>query len=74
MQERRALGLCYNCDEKFILGHKCSTSRFVLVLDDTKPFFEVLEDPIDPIHHANMVHFHLSPHLYKNFFAQTLKF
>jgi len=28
MQERRALGLCYNCDEKFILDHKCTSSRF----------------------------------------------
>jgi len=26
LQERRALGLCYNCDEKFTPGHKCTTS------------------------------------------------
>jgi len=32
MQDRRALRLCYNCDEKFIAGHKCVTSRFLLLL------------------------------------------
>nr|KYP36836.1 hypothetical protein KK1_041999 [Cajanus cajan] len=34
MQERRALGLCYNYDDKYIPGHKCSTSRFLLLIDD----------------------------------------
>jgi hypothetical protein len=38
MQERRAQGLCYNCDEKFVPGHKCSTSRFLLLMvDDESP-------------------------------------
>ncbi|KAA8546651.1 hypothetical protein F0562_003118 [Nyssa sinensis] len=23
LQERRAKGLCYNCNEKFVLGHRC---------------------------------------------------
>jgi hypothetical protein len=23
MAQRRAEGLCYNCDEKFVLGHRC---------------------------------------------------
>lgn len=32
VQERRALGLCYNCDEKFTPGHKCSIGRFLLLL------------------------------------------
>nr|KYP75767.1 hypothetical protein KK1_019968 [Cajanus cajan] len=30
MQERRALGLCYNCDEKFMPGHRCNTPKFLL--------------------------------------------
>jgi hypothetical protein len=34
MQERRAQGLCYNCDEKYIAGHKCATRKFLLLLDD----------------------------------------
>ncbi|XP_019450597.1 PREDICTED: uncharacterized protein LOC109352871 [Lupinus angustifolius] len=34
MQERRAQGLCYNCDEKFHNGHKCQPRRFLLLLDD----------------------------------------
>lgn len=28
LQKFRTLGLCYNYDEKLILGHKCKTSRF----------------------------------------------
>lgn len=27
MQERRDKGLCYNCDEKFFIGHKCIKPR-----------------------------------------------
>lgn len=23
MQKRRSLGLCFNCDERFTIGHKC---------------------------------------------------
>ena len=34
LQERRALGLCYNCDEIFYPGNKCSSSRFLLLLDN----------------------------------------
>jgi hypothetical protein len=30
MQERRVLALCYICDKKFIMGHKCTTNRFLL--------------------------------------------
>ncbi|XP_058783052.1 uncharacterized protein LOC131657702 [Vicia villosa] len=39
LQERRAQGLCFNCDDKFVTGHKCSTSRFLLLMAE--------EDPID---------------------------
>ncbi|XP_019423050.1 PREDICTED: uncharacterized protein LOC109332520 [Lupinus angustifolius] len=34
LQERRAQGLCYNCDEKFIPGHRCQNKKFLLLLDD----------------------------------------
>ncbi|OMP03871.1 hypothetical protein COLO4_10143 [Corchorus olitorius] len=31
MQARRAKGLCYNCDEKYVSGHKCRTVPFLLL-------------------------------------------
>jgi hypothetical protein len=34
MQERRAQGLCYNCDEKYIIGHRCATGRYLLLILD----------------------------------------
>lgn len=34
LQERRAQGLCYNCDKKYILGHKCATPKFLLLLTE----------------------------------------
>lgn len=37
MQDIRALGLCYNCDEKFIPGHKCTSNRFLLLLIEDEP-------------------------------------
>ena len=33
LQEHRAIGLCYNCDEKIFPGHKCITKRFLLLLN-----------------------------------------
>lgn len=35
MKESRKRGLCYNCDEKWYLGHKCKTTKlFVQELED----------------------------------------
>lgn len=31
IQERRAKGLCYNCDDKFVRGHKCKSKQFLLL-------------------------------------------
>lgn len=31
LQNRREKGLCYTCDEKFIVGHKCKSKYFLLV-------------------------------------------
>ncbi|OMO78169.1 Retrotransposon gag protein [Corchorus olitorius] len=31
MQARRAKGLCYNCDKKYVPGHKCRTVPFLLL-------------------------------------------
>jgi len=45
LQERRTQGLCYNCDEKFTPGHKCSTARFLLLMDHPE---SPIDPPIDP--------------------------
>ncbi|KAL0374348.1 UNVERIFIED_CONTAM: Transposon Tf2-11 polyprotein [Sesamum radiatum] len=38
MQERRAHGLCFNCDDKFRPGHICKSKQFLLLLaDDIEP-------------------------------------
>lgn len=34
MHERRAQGLCYYCNEKFIIGQKCTSGCFLLLVDD----------------------------------------
>jgi hypothetical protein len=31
MQQRRAQGLCFNCDERFVLGHKCKGPQLLLL-------------------------------------------
>lgn len=80
LQERRALGLCYNCDEKFIAGHKCSSCRFLLLLiEDEVPS---LEDEQQPPGEDELLevdnpetYFQLSLHAVSGQFSpQTLKF
>jgi len=36
LDERRAYGLCFWCDEKFALGHRCKTKRLysIRIIDD----------------------------------------
>ena len=31
MQRRRAQGLCFNCNERFTLGHRCSQPQLLLL-------------------------------------------
>ena len=31
MEERRKLGLCYNCDEKWQMGHRCKGAKLFLL-------------------------------------------
>lgn len=33
MQRRRALGLCFNCNDRFIAGHKCNQPQLLLESD-----------------------------------------
>jgi len=77
MQERRTQGLCYNCDEKYVAGHRCATGRYLLLIMEP-------EDPIDdvdvePATEPNLdqqdTYFQLSPQaLTGQFSPQTLKF
>ncbi|KAK4406334.1 hypothetical protein Sango_0639900 [Sesamum angolense] len=34
MQARRVTGLCFNCDERFVPGHRCKSKQFFLLLAD----------------------------------------
>lgn len=34
MANRREKGLCFNCDEKFTRGHRCSSKFFLLIADE----------------------------------------
>nr|KYP43838.1 Retrotransposable element Tf2 [Cajanus cajan] len=79
MQERRALGLCYNCDEKFMPGHRCTTPKFLLLLceeeTDTCPFLIDTPPADSPSQNTMGSHFHLSTSaLTGQPSAQTLKF
>ncbi|XP_058784315.1 uncharacterized protein LOC131659094 [Vicia villosa] len=79
LQERRAQGLCFNCDEKFFIGHKCSTSRFLILMADEDPTCEPtpMEDSVESEieQDLNDTYFQLSPQaLTGQFSPQTLKF
>ncbi|XP_057452390.1 uncharacterized protein LOC130744215 [Lotus japonicus] len=63
MQERRALGLCYNCDEKFVVGHRCQPRLFLLMCDDTEDDDLLSEDlAADP---TPPTFLHLSAHAFQ---------
>ena len=34
MQKRHAKGLCFNCNDKFVLGHKCNAMQAFLIERD----------------------------------------
>jgi len=63
MQERRAQGLCYNCDEKYIIDHRCATRRYLLLILDleddnqTQDFLEEQDKESETVE----IYFHLSP-------------
>jgi hypothetical protein len=54
MVERQLKGLCYNCDEKYFLGHKCKEQNiFMAMTEDVSeeeavvPPMEELPPPVD---------------------------
>ncbi|KAI5410411.1 hypothetical protein KIW84_055788 [Lathyrus oleraceus] len=79
LQERMDQGLCFNCDEKFILGHKYSFTIFLLLLveDDSMESQLSVEASIGPDIQTNHddTYFQLSTQaLTDQFSPQTLKF
>ncbi|XP_058767801.1 uncharacterized protein LOC131641513 [Vicia villosa] len=83
IQERRAQGLCFNCDEKFIPGHRCSVGKFLLLLvddDDSEslPTMEPIQDQtLDSaqVINSDETYFQLSPQAVNGHFSpKTLKF
>ncbi|MCH83462.1 hypothetical protein A2U01_0004284 [Trifolium medium] len=80
MQERRAQGLCYYCDEKFIAGHKCTAGKYLLLLVEDDSNTPEIETELEVEENANVdnhdeTYFQLSPQaLTGHFSPQTLKF
>jgi hypothetical protein len=77
MQERRAQGLCYNCDEKYITGHRCATGRYLLLIIEPgidEELEEVTPEP-EPATEQEDIYFHLSAQaLTGQISPKTLKF
>lgn len=46
MDDRRAKGLCFNCDEKFVRGHRCKQLFYIQSTDDDTDDFEDCDDDI----------------------------
>lgn len=61
MQERRAQGLCYNCDEKYIMGHCCATVRHLLLILEPNQENQDMPEEIEPQDDTGDIYFHLSP-------------
>lgn len=62
MQLRREKGLCYTCDEKFSLSHKCPNKHYyILQLDDGEPEITEIESPkTEDITDETLTEHHLS--------------
>ncbi|KAL5701100.1 hypothetical protein ACHQM5_026475 [Ranunculus cassubicifolius] len=54
MQLRKDKGLCYNCDETYVLGHKCKTKQLFLIVGDDEETDVTTTPPaadgVQPIH------------------------
>jgi hypothetical protein len=49
MAEHQLKGLCYNCDEKYFLGHKCKEQFFFMTILEDVVEEEVVVPPIEEI-------------------------
>ncbi|XP_043725460.1 uncharacterized protein LOC122672017 [Telopea speciosissima] len=48
MQSRRERGLCYNCDERFVAGHRCKTRQLFIMDYEDMVINDVAPEPDDP--------------------------
>lgn len=59
--------MCFNCDAKFVLGHKCSPSQFLCLMvdaiadDQPEEHFGVDESVLDPIEKDPHPLYHFMP-------------
>nr|KYP49883.1 hypothetical protein KK1_028383 [Cajanus cajan] len=82
MQDRRSKGLCFNCDENFYPGHKCTQTQFLLLLAEEES--HIVDQPSTPCEDINTmlienqplpIHLQLSPQaLTSQPSPQTLRF
>ncbi|XP_058777144.1 uncharacterized protein LOC131651501 [Vicia villosa] len=79
-EERRAKGLCFNCDEKFIPGHRCAAGKFLLLMiDEDSPSNNENDnegsETVDDVSHSEETYFQLSPQAISGQLSpKTLKF
>jgi hypothetical protein len=57
MVEHQLKGLCYNCDEKYFLGHKCKEHKLFMAISE-----DVVEDKIEASHATSYLSQLLSLH------------
>ncbi|KAG8084165.1 hypothetical protein GUJ93_ZPchr0010g7998 [Zizania palustris] len=50
LAKRRKLGLCYNCNEKFVRGHKCTRSFYIDCDSDEATNWDILEEQVGEPH------------------------
>jgi hypothetical protein len=58
MAERRRQGLCYNCDEPYVRGHKCQRLFFLEVTDFVDDAPNLLDDPPPQTEEEPLISFH----------------
>lgn len=47
MQIRREKGLCYNCDEKFHVGHKCKAKQLLMIVPKESAHKDLEEEELE---------------------------
>jgi hypothetical protein len=55
MDEHQLKGLCYNCDEKYFMGHKCKEQKLFMVISE-----DIFDDENEA---SNVVEFHEPDHI-----------
>lgn len=58
MAERRRQGLCYNCDEPYVCGHKCQHLFYLEVTDFIDEAPNLLDDPPAAAEEEPLITFH----------------